>query len=309
MIMENIVWEKSSCPLCGDTQSSFLFRFSTGAFTLPVPSEIADISPGLVRCCNCSLVYLDHRPEKNSMDKIYMSDKYFNSIGDAGYTDYIKQEKSLGKTFSLFLATLVKFVIKAGEKPGKKIGSIVDIGCGNGYLLDRASGLFLFRAGSDMSKSAVKNASCVCDTVVRGGPDELLAQGLHGFDLLTLISVLEHIYNPVDFMNKCRMLVKKGGCIAVAVPCYGSFWRKIMGRRWISFKLPEHIAYYEKKSLQILGEKTGLRLVKFFPYHHFFPLSVILDKLGLHCSTVENSCLGNMNIFLPSVMLAAVFEN
>jgi SAM-dependent methyltransferase len=197
----------------------------------------------------------------------------------------------------------------ACEKTGKKIGSIVDIGCGNGYLLDRASGLFLFRAGSDMSKSAVKNASCVCDTVVRGGPDELLAQGLHGFDLLTLISVLEHIYNPVDFMNKCRMLVKKGGCIAVAVPCYGSFWRKIMGRRWISFKLPEHIAYYEKKSLIVLGEKAGLKLVKFLPYHHFFPLSVILDKLGLHCSTVENSCLGNMNIFLPSVMLAAVFEN
>ena len=235
------------------------------------------------------------------MNKIYMSDQYFNGIGTTGYTDYIKQKAGLEKTFSLFLSSLTKL--------GMGNRSIVDIGCGNGYLLDKALNFFSFRAGTDMSETAVKKASLVCDKAVCGGPDDLLNNGLKEFDLLTLISVLEHIYNPVDFMNRCRLLVKKNGYIAVAVPCYESIWRKIMGRYWPSFKLPEHIAYYEKKSLRILGEMAGLRLVNFFPYHHFFPLSVVLDKLGIHCAMIDKSGLGNLNILLPSVMITAVFKN
>ena len=270
------------------------------AVNLPMPPEIANTGVGLVRCLNCSLVYLDHRPTEDSMNAIYRSDQYFGSLGNAGYTDYTIQKESLRKTFSFFLSSIVRTGI--GQ------GSIVDVGCGNGYLLDKASNFFLFRAGSDMSESAVNKASKVCDMAVCGGPDDLLRQGLKGFDLLTLVSVLEHIYNPVEFLSTCRLLVKNGGYVAAAVPFYGSLWRKIMGHYWTSFKLPEHIAYYEKKSLTVLGKRVGLRLVKFLPYHHFFPLSVVLDKLGIHSQTVGDSRLGDLDIFLPAVMITAIFK-
>ncbi|MBI9089858.1 MAG: class I SAM-dependent methyltransferase [Desulfobacterium sp.] len=297
---ENAIWEKSPCPLCQGNKALPLFRFDPGVSTVKMPGNLTGEGIGLVRCMNCSLVYLEDRPTRDSMERLYASDQYFGCDAETGYSDYEIQERSLGDTFRLFLKNLCQRNMASG--------TMADIGCGNGYLLKEARPYFSFRVGSDMSDAAVEQASLVCDKAVCGGPEEILKAGLSGFDLVTAVSVLEHLYDPVAFMRQCSNLVRPGGNIVLSVPHFASPWRKLMGRFWTSFKIPEHLAYYEKKSLGMLGERSGLELVEFIPYHHYFPVSVVLDKLGICPRAVMKSPVGRRSILLPSVMLTAVYK-
>lgn len=297
---KDIIWEKSLCPLCRTESSCLLFRFESEVSTIKVPRNIAGEGIGLVRCLKCSLVFLEHRPTQEYMAKIYASDQYFGCEVETGYSDYKKQELTLGKTFQLFLENLRQKKIASG--------TMADIGCGNGYLLMAAKPYFSFRLGSDMNDAAVKQASFVCDQAVHGGPEQILEAGFSDFDLVTAVSVLEHLYDPVAFMKACRNIVRPGGSVVLSVPYFGSLWRRIMGRFWTSFKIPEHLAYYDKKSLRILGDKSGLNLVEFIPYHHYFPISVVLDKLGISSQRLMKTYVGSCNVFLPAVMLTAVYK-
>jgi hypothetical protein len=77
--------------------------------------------------------------------------------------------------------------------------------------------------------------------------------------------------------------------------------RKVMGRRWPSFKIPEHILYFDAKSLSDLMEKAGLTNVRALPYPHAFPLALIASKLGLPLPRV----FGNVNVWVPTTTVAA----
>ena len=79
-----------------------------------------------------------------------------------------------------------------------------------------------------------------------------------------------------------------------------------MGRRWPSFKIPEHIAFYDKKTLAVLASRAGLELAETFPYHQAFPLGLIFEKLGFRllarCRRMK------LTLFVPGIMIAAVFR-
>jgi len=148
-------------------------------------------------------------------------------------------------------------------------------------------------------------ASARCDRVVCGGPAELLVTG-NRFDLVVSIGVLEHVYDPVTFMEGCSKLARKHGAVVIVTPNMRGLWRRLMGRLWPSFKLPEHIAFYDRRTLTTLGSKAGMRLCRVFPYDQAFPFRLILTKLGWNGG--RRNRLLDKSMFLPGVMMAAVFK-
>lgn len=248
------------------------------------------------------MVFLETRPVENVMASIYGAEGYFDADSSIGYSDYENQKDTLQRTFARYLATISRIM---GNSPGSRMA---DIGCGKGYLLQEAGRMFAMTAGTDLSPDAVAMASDSCHVALCGGPDALIDRGIGDFDLITAVSVLEHVYKPVEFMAQCRSLLSEQGLLSVAVPWFGSFWQKVMGKRWTSFILPEHIAYYDRKSLHLLGQKSDLTLVAVLPYHHFFPLSLVLNKLGIRQSPHGFGKMGRYPLFLPAVMIHAVYR-
>lgn len=286
------------CPLCQCNRAQkvrYCFPQKNSGFislAFDVPKVFC-----VVRCSECGLSYLSPRMPKGEMEKVYSSADYFHDGSRVGYTDYDRQEVSLRRTFKQFLNSL--------RRMGLTGGRLADIGCGSGYLLDEAMPYFWLRMGTDMSQDVAKWASSICDGVVWGGPQTLAATG-HLFDLVTAVSVLEHIYEPVAFLRDCAKLLDVGGYVVLVVPDFSSPWRLMMGRYWPSFKLPEHIAFYEKMTLSVLASKADMELAKTFSYGHAFPLGLILSKLGFSFSSKwheREPC-----IFLPKVMMAGIFR-
>lgn len=275
--------ESTVCPLCNSADSNMAYA---GKGFAPY---------SVMRCAGCSFHYLSPRLKEAAMLACYEDDRYFE--GEAhGYGNYADQETALRATFRRLLKTMAR--------RGVTGGTLLEIGCGYGYLLDEARPYFDYRVGADFSAAAVRAAKVFADAVYQGGVDAIPDAEL--FDCVIATHVVEHVYHPREFIDALLKHVRPGGCLLVATPDMGSFWRVLMGRYWPSFKLPEHVLYFEKKTLTRLLTDCGVQGASVVPYPHAFPLPLVAAKLRLKSPALLNK----INLWLPATTLAiAGFKN
>lgn len=271
--------ETTPCPLCGSLE----FR------------KEVEFSPfSVVECKQCQFFYLSPRLTENAVTKIYQNDNYYNEFSEAGYVNYVEQELALRATYRRFF----------NELKQKKLahGDLLEIGCGFGYLLDEAGPFFDKKMGTDFSPGACEAASQVADHVIIGGlqqvPTDMLA------DMIIALNVLEHTYQPVKFLLDAKRILKPNGKIIMAVPNVDSFIRKLMGKNWPSYKVPEHTLYFNQKTLNDVMHKAGFSNVERIPFFHAFPLTLITSKFNIKLPERFRRIL----VWVPTTMVASIGE-
>jgi SAM-dependent methyltransferase len=268
-------YEHTDCPLCSSPLKMKLYHLTT-------PFRV-------VTCSDCGFHYLDPRLKESNMLELYGDDSYFCNQA-VGYSDYEKQENALRLTFKRFLKTL--------HTKGFTGGSLLEIGAGYGFFLDEAREYFDFRAGTEMSRTAAEHAASRVDLLVHGGIDKL-DKGVD-FDCIVLSHVLEHIYQPRNFLESIMKHLKPDGKLIIVTPDMGNFWRLIMRSSWPSFKVPEHVLFFDSNSLVRLLKSCGFREMYSLPYPHAFPLKLVASKLNM----VLPELIGSHNLWLPRTSLA-----
>ena len=270
--------EHPTCPLCRSEEREFPFELPDGY--------------RLARCARCGVHYLYPRLTEEAMQLVYQDPSYFQG-GDSGYSDtsYFDQEAALRATFKCLLRNL--------EKRGIATGDLLEVGCGYGYLLDEARPYFRRRMGTEFSPEAAARARETGAVVFEGGLEELPGQEL--FDCGLAIQVIEHIYDPVRFMSQLVARVRPGGHVVLATPDIGGNLRKVMGRSWPSFKVPEHVVYFDFTSLEKLMGNAGLSSIARLPYPHAFPLGLLTGKFGFSLP----KALARINVWVPATTVAA----
>ena len=80
----------------------------------------------------------------------------------------------------------------------------------------------------------------------------------NSFEVITLWEILEHLEDPIDFLQRVSLLLKKGGLLVFSTPNVKSLWAKMLKQEWHGFKIPEyHITYFESRTLNLAIEKAG----------------------------------------------------
>lgn len=269
--------EKAACPLCGSLNDCIIHSF--GEFQVSL-------------CRACGLRYLNPRIKESLMQDRYTNGTYFTGEDISGYDDYYSQEVSLRLTFRRFLGNIRKIVPRAD--------SLLEVGCGYGFFLDEAKGFFSRRSGIELSAEAGSRAQKTSGAPVHIGSIYTLPPEMKDFDLIVMINVIEHVYEPVRMLLSLSERLTPEGMMVLATPDIGSFWYKIMRKRWPSFKIPEHVAFYDKKTLKDLFNRTGLQPAGTIPFHHAFPLAIIAEKFGVKLPPG----LAGKIVWLPRVMIA-----
>lgn len=254
----------------------------------PSPSPYRQDPFAVVRCGDCRLWYLSPRLTESEMLAHYARGDYYEG-GATGYDSYANQEKSLRATFRSLLKRLAR--------RGMTGRSVLDVGCGYGFFLQEAAPFFDFRAGTEMSPAADR-AETYADTIYRGGLEAIPAG--RKFDCIVALHVVEHIYDPIGFLETLRPHLNGGGVLLVAVPHMNGFWRHVLGHRWPSFKYPEHVTFYDADTLRRLMRQAGFARVDRVAYPHAFPLGEICAKLGLPMIAP----LRHRNVWLPATTVA-----
>lgn len=270
--------EHPACPLCRSEEREFPFELPEGY--------------RLARCRRCGVHYLYPRLTEEAMQLVYQDASYFQG-GESGYSDtsYFAQESALRATFQCLLRNL--------QQRGIATGDLLEVGCGYGYLLDEARSSFRRRVGTEFSPEAAARARETGAEVFEGGLEQLPAQEL--FDCALAIQVIEHIHDPVRFMSRLVARVRPGGHVVLATPDMGGSLRKLMGRSWPSFKVPEHVVYFDFRSLERLMGGAGLSSITRLPYPHAFPLGLLTAKFGLSLP----KALARINVWVPATTVAA----
>jgi SAM-dependent methyltransferase len=271
-------FEHPACPLCHGSERTFPYELEEGF--------------RVARCQSCGTHYLYPRLTEEAMQLVYQDPTYYQG-GRSGYADtsYFDQEKALRATFKRLLRNL--------QTRGMTGGDLLEVGCGYGYLLDEARSFFRHRVGTEFSPEAAAHARETGADVFLGGVDELPRDAK--FDCALAIQVIEHIYDPITFMTGLVSHVRPGGSVLLATPDIGGALRKAMGKSWPSFKVPEHVVYFDFDTLKRLMVGAGLASVTRMPYPHAFPLGLIAAKFGFSLSPAVKQ----INIWVPATTVAA----
>lgn len=163
---------------------------------------------------------------------------------------------------------------------------VFDIGCGyNAQLLKNLSPFIARGYGFDISTT---NESIFNNLTLINGPIEqtLYDNNLSSVDIILMISVIEHITDPLPIIKKCREILNRGGILIINVPT----WRGKTILEWLAFKwhlspeteMNDHKMYYDKRDLWPLLIKAG-----FLPSE----ISLKYHKFGLNLFCVCQKCL------------------
>jgi len=182
---------------------------------------------------------------------------------------------------------------KAGIQNDK---SLLDVGCAMGVLLEEAKRIGLRAQGIDISKEAVAYCRKKDLNVSRTWPKTQ-------FDVICAFEVIEHERDPLGMMRRVHTLLKKGGVAVLTTPNHSGIWRKIMGKWWVGYRHPEHVTFWDNRSLLFLMKKAGFtnvsirrdcprpfplsfactRAADYFPRMAWFlkPIGKFIDRFGI----------------------------
>jgi 2-polyprenyl-3-methyl-5-hydroxy-6-metoxy-1,4-benzoquinol methylase len=139
-------------------------------------------------------------------------------------------------------------------------GRMLDVGCGSGALLSTFAGHGWSVAGVEPSVEAAARALAAGIEMHNGTLDDAPWEG-PTFDAIVFNHSLEHIPDPVASLRQAAALLRDGGTLAVAVPNFDCWQRRLFGARWFQLDLPRHLQHMQTHTLAALFERAGLRPV------------------------------------------------
>lgn len=163
--------------------------------------------------------------------------------------------------------------------PGRRL---LEIGVGSGSFLNaaREQGFDVF--GCDLSGSICNRVRKTFGIAMHCGPLATLGQE-NRFDVVVMNHVLEHVQQPVSFLQDVLGLLARGGVVHIAVPNIACWEASLSG--WTSFE-PYHLTYFSPYTLKKTVARGGLEIANISTLDSFsgWFLAVLRTGLGVNQS-------------------------
>ena len=226
----------NKCILCGCTEWEMLFE-------------------GVVKCPHCGYVAADLSMNEDQVHGLYNRSYFFGGE----YADYIKEKKSLQKNFRLRMKALKNFLDPLRHR------RLFEIGCAYGFFLDIARGHFDDVQGIDITEEGIHHARKRLGLDVTHGDFIKHDFGGRKFDVVCLWDTVEHLHNPVLYLEKISKHVDRGGLIALTTGDIGSINARLRKEKWRLFHPPTHLHYFSKKTIGEMLNHHGFEIL----YHKY----------------------------------------
>ena len=170
----------------------------------------------------------------------------------------------------------------------KKNDIVLDLGCGNGQSLIKASRVAKRVVGVDKDKIlldiAKKSTSRLTIKNVEfetADLEKILKFKNGSFDKIIFLDVLEHLHNRDQILEEIRRMLKPKGILFIGVPNNQTSWKKLQRNVGInSFSDPDHKTEFSQDQIRTLLKKHGFS-IQHFGYGYFdTPLRGLFDIVG-----------------------------
>jgi 2-polyprenyl-3-methyl-5-hydroxy-6-metoxy-1,4-benzoquinol methylase len=225
-----------------------------------------------LECNACKSLQLINIPE--NLDKYYPANAYYSLDGNTNIkeldttsvsykirriqTNYLlyKRNKVLGSL--LCMGYKEPDYIKWLQTTTKSFNaSILDIGCGDGRLLFKLRDAgFNNLVGIDpfISSDIITNKAKIYKKTL----DEITGQ----YDLIMLHHAFEHLDNPLETLKKLYALLNSKSYLLIRIPITNAQCWAEYGSNWAPLDAPRHIYIHSEKSIQLMCDEVGFKLIK-----------------------------------------------
>lgn len=201
----------------------------------------------IVRCDECSLVFANPQ-----VDESVVLDEYREGGSNDLWVDVLTSPRQLALDREKFAEILDELEPHRGE------GRLLDIGTSIGLFLRLAHDRGWAGSGTEFGKRALVHARDELGLDVVETPIEEL-EGEH--DVVTVLSVLEHVNRPREFLGHVRRLLKPGGATYLIVPNVDSLACRVLHEEAATFDGRNHLLYFSPRTLTDLLEREGFEVV------------------------------------------------
>jgi len=212
-------------------------------------------------CIRCKFARIDPLPEHESRSELYTEEKIvkrdtrkrstltkFSRFMKRSFNKLTKRDKS-----KIFYTKLSRYL-----SHGKKI---LDVGCGAGAFLISANQRFAC-SGVEISQYLADKARANGDFQIHVGNFQTLDFQDEKFDGITLISIIEHLDDPLGTIKKCYSLLNPGGVLLLKTVNYSCWNRLLVRDKWTGLRPPDHVIYFSPSNLTTILKKVGFSNTK-----------------------------------------------
>jgi SAM-dependent methyltransferase len=140
-------------------------------------------------------------------------------------------------------------------------GRVLDVGCGDGSLLQHFADQGWTAIGVDPASTAVAAVRHRRLEAHQGTLDDHPWE--HGsFQAILFQHSLEHIPDPMGSLSEAAKLLAPGGVLVVAVPNWASWQKRLFRSRWFHLDLPRHQQHFSPTALERAARQVGLEPIE-----------------------------------------------
>lgn len=251
------------------------------------------IKCNVYKCYKCSLEFLDKSFVKKSLKKKFYESNYFHEY-DKDFT------KNPNNIYKKIFDTIKNFT---------KNKDVLEIGPGGGYL-------YTYLKRNIKNYHAVEISSNLREYLKKKfniTAYNSFAKIKKKYDVIILVSVLEHVKNPVFFLKKISHFLNKGGKIIIEVPSANDPLVSLYDLNYYKEN------YYRKVHLNYFNHNTISKLIKKLNFKIVFKKSILTYSLTNHLNWLyqkkgNKNSLEATNVFLKknlneNKILFNIFKN
>lgn len=219
-------------------------------------------------------------PNKEMLSEFYSQVYYQESASttyQSTYTDDELKQKKLRADLLLHTISQVSDLEK---------GAFLEVGCGEGFLLNSALNKGLDVEGIDFSIHGINSFHPeLTDRVHTGDAFDILERFIADgktVDFCVLQNILEHVIEPVKLINSVKAILSDKGVLVITVPNdYSGMQNRVMelgfSDREYWFLPPQHLHYFNIDTLNIFVKENGFEVLDSFGD---FPIEMFLFHEG-----------------------------
>jgi SAM-dependent methyltransferase len=227
------------CALCGG--GDFRPKWDCGDFSF-------------VRCRGCGLIQQNPQSEPGAVASRY----------DEAYLRY--EEANQFAYRDLELLALADIGLEAAAAPlfararqeGRRPAAL-DVGCATGALLAALRDSGWEPQGVEISEAQASYGERRFGIPIRACGLEDAAFPAASFDLVHASHLIEHLNDPVSFLDEVSRVLAPGGLLALTTPNADGFQARLLGPGWRS-AIYDHLYIFSSRSLRALLESRGFRV-------------------------------------------------
>lgn len=212
-----------------------------------------DLYDGLLRKCrSCSFVTANYDMHRFNADQIY-DDTYFNG---SEYENYLRDKDVFLNNYRERIGFLVK------KDPGRTFQKVLEVGCAYGFFglalkekfpLSSYTGIDITETGTRYGKEML-GLDLVCGDYLEYQPGATYSD-------VFMWDVIEHLPSPDLFLEKIYNDLATGGRLYLTTGDISALIPRLQGRNWRMIHPPSHLHYFSAKTISVLLERCGLRVV------------------------------------------------